>query len=130
MKFLLDMGISPKVGRVLVGLGHEASHLHEQGLDTLPDPLILEKARSEKAILLTQDLDFTDLIAASGEALPSIVIFRLHSMRPENVTSYLKRVLLQCRRELEQGAIVSVTEGLIRVRALPLDLPPRTPHPS
>lgn len=99
-------------------------------VDTLPDPFILEKAKAEESILLTQDLDFTDLIAASGEALPSIVIFRLHNMRPENVTSHLKRVLLQCRRELEAGAIVSVTEGLIRVRGLPLDTPDRRPLPG
>ncbi|MES1244108.1 MAG: DUF5615 family PIN-like protein [Acidobacteriota bacterium] len=44
MKFLLDMGISPEAGAFLRRLGFEATHLHAEGLDTLPDPSILVKA--------------------------------------------------------------------------------------
>lgn len=36
MKFLLDMGISHEMSGILRNLGHEAVHLHEEGLDTLP----------------------------------------------------------------------------------------------
>jgi predicted nuclease of predicted toxin-antitoxin system len=37
MKFLADMGISPVTVSWLRSLGHEATHLHEVGLDRLPD---------------------------------------------------------------------------------------------
>jgi predicted nuclease of predicted toxin-antitoxin system len=120
MKFLLDMGISPEMLPVLRRLGHQAVHLHELGLDTLPDPAILEKAREEGYILLTHDLDFAELVAASGARLPSVVIFRLRNMRPEQVSIYLERALSQGRSALEEGAILSVTEGLIRIRMLPI----------
>jgi len=33
MKFLADMGISPEAVRFLTKLGHDAIHLHDQGLD-------------------------------------------------------------------------------------------------
>ena len=46
MRFLADMGISPKTAAFLANLGHDAVHLNEQGLHSLPDPEILEKARS------------------------------------------------------------------------------------
>ena len=46
----------------------------------MTDPEILRKARTEGRILLTHDLDFADLVAASGSALPSVVIFRLHRL--------------------------------------------------
>lgn len=120
MKFLLDMGISPEAGEFLRSLGFEAVHLHEEGLDTLPDPLILEKARQQGFVLLTHDLDFPELVAASGAILPSVIVFRLRNMRPESVSSHLQRVIGQARQELEQGAIVSVTEGLLRIRSLPI----------
>lgn len=120
MKFLLDMGISPEMSPVLRRLGHEAVHLHELGLDTLPDPAILEKTREEGYILLTHDLDFAELVAASGARLPSVVIFRLRNMRPEQVSIFLERALSQGRIALEEGAILSVTEGLIRIRMLPI----------
>lgn len=120
MNFLADMGISPKTVAHLRDLGHDAVHLHEQGLDRLPDPEILEKARTENRVLLTHDLDFGELLAAGGGRLPSVVIFRLRNMRPEQVTRYLDEVLAHHTDSLRDGAIATVTEGQVRVRRLPI----------
>jgi len=60
MKFLADMGISPRTVEFLRDLGHDAVHLHELGLERLPDSQVLRKARNEKRILLTHDLDFAE----------------------------------------------------------------------
>jgi len=123
MRFLADMGISPKTVTFLRGLGHDALHLHEESLDRLEDSAILVKAREEARVLLTHDLDFGDLIAASGAQLPSIIVFRLRDMRPENVNRYLQNIIERYGGTLEKGAIITVTEGRIRVRALPLRAP-------
>jgi predicted nuclease of predicted toxin-antitoxin system len=121
MRFLADMGISPQSVTFLQGLGHDAEHLHVQGLERLEDSAILGKAREEGRILLTHDLDFGELIAASGARLPSIVVFRLRNMSPEKVNRYLESIVSQHRELLEQGAIISVTEGQIRARVLPIE---------
>jgi len=120
MRFLADMGISPVTVNFLCDLGYDAVHLHAQSLDRLSDVMILEKAQLENRIVLTHDLDFGELVAASGINLPSVVIFRLRSMRPAHVNIHLHRVILQYVKALEDGAIVSVTEGLVRVRNLPI----------
>lgn len=120
MKFLADMGISPKTVAFLHGLGHDAIHLSEQGLEQLPDPDIVEKARQEGRIALVHDLDFGELVAASGAQLPSVITFRLRNMHPDRVNRALQSVLSQHREALEQGAMISVTEGQVRVRRLPL----------
>ncbi len=57
---------------------------------------------------------------ADGESLPSVVIFRLRNMRPENVNRYLEVILAHHQTALQRGAIISVTELRIRVRPLPL----------
>jgi len=121
MRFLADMGISPQSVAFLQGLGYEAVHLHAQGLNCFEDSAILGKAREEGRILLTHDLDFGELIAASGAKLPSIVVFRLRDMRPKRVNRYLESIVSEHRELLAQGAIISVTEGQIRVRVLPLE---------
>lgn len=121
MKFLLDMGLAPGTAAFLRRLGHEAVHLHDEGLDELPDPQILERAREDGYVLLTHDLDFPELVAASRAALPSLVVFRLRNMRPQNVELHLQKVLEQSREALERGAVVSVMEGTIRIRLLPFD---------
>jgi len=120
MKFLLDMGISPGVGEFLKQEGHESAHLSDEGLGELEDSEILKKARLTQSVLLTHDLDFGDLLAASGEALPSVVIFRLRNMRPEHVALRMKDVLSQSREALRRGAIISLDETSLRVRLLPI----------
>lgn len=61
MKFLADMGISPKTVSFLNSLTHDAIHLKDQGLERAFDSFILEKAFNEGRVLLTHDLDFLGL---------------------------------------------------------------------
>jgi predicted nuclease of predicted toxin-antitoxin system len=51
MKFLADMGVSMTVVRNLREAGYEAIHLREEGLQRLPDPEIVEKAKQEERII-------------------------------------------------------------------------------
>ena len=74
----------------------------------------------EERILLTHDLDFGELVAASGAKLPSVIIFRLRNMRPEQVNRYLQGIITQHQAAIEEGAIISVIKGHIRVRVLPV----------
>ncbi|CAN1208918.1 hypothetical protein TUMEXPCC7403_01755 [Tumidithrix helvetica PCC 7403] len=58
MKFLGDMGISPRTIALLRERGYDAVHLVEQNLERMPDSSILEKARQEEQILLTVERQF------------------------------------------------------------------------
>jgi len=120
MKFLADMGISPVIVNFLRNLGYEAIHLDQEGLGRLSDSQILNKAKTEGYIVLTHDLGFADLMAAGGGVSPSIIIFRLRNMRPESVSRYLQKVLDRFGDELNNGVIVTVSEGNIRIRDLPI----------
>ena len=120
VKFLADMGISPQTVAFLQTLGHDAVHLTGQGLDQSPDHDILEKARREGRILLTHDLGFGELVAAKGAALPSVITFRLRNMHPDQVNAALQLIIPQHGEVVERGAILSVTEGRVRVRSLPI----------
>jgi predicted nuclease of predicted toxin-antitoxin system len=121
VKFLADMGISPKTVSFLNSLAHDAVHLQDQGLHRAFDSFILEKALNENRILLTHDLDFAELLALSGGKAPSVIIFRLRNMHPDRVNISLKMIIDKHADALEKGAIISVDEGLIRVRYLPIN---------
>ena len=124
MKFLADIGISPRSAAFLRSLGHDAIHLHDQGLDRLSDASILSKALDEGRVVLTHDLDFGDLVAASGARLPSVVTFRLRNMSADHVNRYLQLILADYQERLIAGAVISITEGQIRVRSLPIGASP------
>jgi len=120
MRFLADMGISPKTVAFLNVHQHDATHIHDQELDRATDSDILKKAREERRILLTHDLDFGELLAASGTVSPSVIIFRLRNMHPDRVNTSLESIIDKHASLLEQGVIISVDEGQIRVRLLPV----------
>ena len=120
MKFLADMGISQTVVQSLRDADYDALHLRDQGLQRLEDPLIVRKARQEERIILTFDLDFTDLLAIGSLSLPSVIIFRLQKTNPAFVSTRLFSVLEECEDFLISGAIVIIDESRYRLRQLPL----------
>lgn len=66
MKFLADLGISPRTVAKLRRESYDAVHLIEEGLERLEDRDILIRARNEGRIVLTVGLDFDYLLAVSG----------------------------------------------------------------
>jgi predicted nuclease of predicted toxin-antitoxin system len=121
MKFLADMGISYRSVNYLSDLGHDALHISELGDIEKEDAEILAQARLDTRVVLTNDLDFGDLLALSGESLPSVVIFRLQDMTSANVNRYLDDILARYSAALNEGVIVSVSEKRIRIRKLPIE---------
>jgi predicted nuclease of predicted toxin-antitoxin system len=58
MLFLADMGISMSTVKWLKSKKHDVIHVREIGMQTTSDDAILARARDEKRIVLTCDLDF------------------------------------------------------------------------
>lgn len=89
-------------------------------MQRLADDQILVKARDEKRIVLTFDLDFADLLALGLLDSPSVVIFRLHDETPASVTPKLNQVIAERAAELEHGALIIIEDARYRMRHLPL----------
>jgi predicted nuclease of predicted toxin-antitoxin system len=119
VKFLGDMGVSPRVVAWLRAGGHDATDLREQGLKQLPDSEVFAKAAREHRILLTFDLDFGELVGLGAQPGTSVIVFRLRDTRVDHVIERLRDVLAQSSDVLEAGVIVAVEDGRHRVRRLP-----------
>lgn len=77
-------------------------------------------ARLQQQVLLTHDLDFGELLAASGAVKPSVVQLRIGNLRPELFIRPVERVLRQYEVDLGAGALVTVHPERARVTILPL----------
>ena len=109
MRFLADMGISPRIVDWLRSNGHDAVHLRDQGLHRLPNGDIFAKAADEARVVLTFDLDFGEIVAMSPR-LVSVVVFRLRDTRTHRVIARLQEVLAQSSDALATGAVIAVED--------------------
>jgi predicted nuclease of predicted toxin-antitoxin system len=119
MRFLADMGVSPRCAQWLRAQGHDAVHLYEQDLHALPDNEVMRKAWEEKRVLLTMDLDFAQLASTGMDALPTVVVFRLNDQRPQSIQRRLEE-LIPTLESMQGKSIVSVSNDRIRIRKLPI----------
>jgi predicted nuclease of predicted toxin-antitoxin system len=71
-------------------------------------------------ILLTQDLDFSAILAATGARTPSVVQVRAENLDPNVIAPAVVRALKQLAGELAASALVSVDPGRTRLTVLPL----------
>lgn len=121
MRFLLDESLSPRVAAILNAAGHDAVHARDHGLTSATDPLVLQAAVEDTRVLLTLDTDFGTLLARSGDAVPSVVLFRGEvTRRPDRQAALLLANLDQFEPDLIAGALVVIGDNRIRVRPLPI----------
>jgi predicted nuclease of predicted toxin-antitoxin system len=73
-----------------------------------------------RRVILTFDLDFSDLLATGLHELPSVVVFRLQNQTPVSVNPRLLQLLVEREDDLAEGVIVMVEEKRYRLRRLPI----------
>lgn len=120
MKLLLDMNLSPAWVDILEAEGWETEHWHSVGEPNAPDAEIMVWARDHGYYVLTNDLDFSAILAATRAEGPSVVQIRAQDLAPATLAPTLVTVLRQYAPNLASGAILTLDARGSRVRALPL----------
>ena len=120
MKLLVDMNLPPRIADLLNDKGMEAVHWYGIGTPNATDSEILSYAHQHGYVVLTCDLDFTALLAASQDKSPSILQIRGHGFHAEELSNLIVSVITQNISEIKKGAIVSIDSKRARVKLLPL----------
>jgi len=121
LRLLADMNISPKTVALLRERGWDIVRVPELLPLDASDEQVLERARADGRVVVTQDLDFSALLALSGEDCPSLVTLRLAASDPEGVARRLLEVLPEVAEALQEGSAVTVEETSVRIRKLPVE---------
>lgn len=120
VRLLADMNISPKTVKSLQQGGWDVIRVPEVLPPKASDRQILELARRLDRAVVTQDLDFSALLALGGHSRPSLVTVRLSMSNPETVTRRLLDVLPRIEHDLLDGRAVTVSDLSVRIRKLPI----------
>uniref|UniRef100_E6QRX6 DUF5615 domain-containing protein n=1 Tax=mine drainage metagenome TaxID=410659 RepID=E6QRX6_9ZZZZ len=120
MKVLVDMNLSPRWIAVLTDAGIVATHWSTLGANNAPDSEIMAYASTNDYVVLTHDLDFSAILAATHGEKPSVVQIRAEDVSPDVIGNQVILALRQMTSELEEGALLTVDPNRTRLRVLPL----------
>jgi predicted nuclease of predicted toxin-antitoxin system len=114
------MNLPPRWVDLLKSEGWDAVHWSSVGSPGAPDAEIMRYAKDAGYLVLTHDLDFGAILAATGGDAPSVVQVRSQDVYPEAIGGLVVAVIRQFTAELEKGVLISVDENRLRARLLPL----------
>jgi predicted nuclease of predicted toxin-antitoxin system len=120
VKLLVDMNLSPSWVDRLARYGFEAVHWSTIGAATAPDVEILAWSNEHEFVLITNDLDFSAILAAGAVSGPSVIQLRTQDLLSDAAVSIVANALGAHREDIERGALLSIDERGTRVRMLPL----------
>jgi predicted nuclease of predicted toxin-antitoxin system len=120
MRLLLDMNLSPRWVELLSKAGFDAVHLSTIGPGNASDEQIMSFARAHGYVVVTHDLDYGAILAATQGTTPSVVQVRSEHLGPEIIGQSVINALRETTSELETGALVTIDVSRTRVRILPL----------
>ena len=120
MNLLLDMNLSPSWIPVLESQGWTAKHWYSVGCADAPDAHIMQWAKEHGYCVVTNDLDFSAIMAATRAEGPSVIQIRGQDLSPDTLGTMLVTVLQDHTSALSAGAILTVDVRNARVRRLPI----------
>jgi predicted nuclease of predicted toxin-antitoxin system len=82
VKILIDMNLSPRWVTLFRSAGIEANHWSAVGARDAPDTAIMAYAADNDWVVLTSDLDFSSILAATRGGKPSVVQIRAKDVIP------------------------------------------------
>jgi predicted nuclease of predicted toxin-antitoxin system len=120
MKILIDMNLSSKWVEALVEAGHEPVHWATVGSPSAADDELMAWALEHEFVVLTFDLDFGSILAATHAQGPSVIQLRSQDVTPDVFREMIFHVLRESEQELRRGALISIDRNRHRVRVLPV----------
>jgi predicted nuclease of predicted toxin-antitoxin system len=121
MKLVVDMNLTPRWIEFLRSADFESAHWSDIGDPRATDRSITDWARINGYVILTNDMDFPQILAYTQANAPSVVLLRGAPLTPEARGVALLLALRHFDAELATGAIVTIDwTSKLRVRMLPL----------
>ena len=115
MRLKLDENVDARLGRILRGAGHDAPTVRDQGLRGAPDPAIYAHCTSDGRILVTLDLDFSNVIRYPPERTPGLIVLRGPNDLFPTVRMLILTLVDALASDTPAGRLWTVEPGRIRI---------------
>ncbi|MDD9944299.1 MAG: DUF5615 family PIN-like protein [Myxococcales bacterium] len=119
MRIKLDENLPADLVAVLAQLGHDVDTVPQEGLKGHADRSVWAAAQSADRVLVTQDLDFSDVRAFQPGTHSGLVLVRLREPSRARLSTRLPHVFETEAVEAWAGCLVVVGDRKVRVRRPP-----------
>ena len=116
MRFLLDENIPIEAENALVNLGHDVKNVYIAKLAGKNDNRVISFAKKEKRILITLDLDFSNILIYPPKSHPGIIVIRLNAPGRKRIINALEQFVENVREQDISKALVILEDFEYRLR--------------
>ena len=115
MKVKLDENLGNRAAALFGDFGHQVMTVSEQDLQGTNDDDLIDACRAEERVLVTLDLDFSNVLRFPPERYAGIVVLRLpHPVKLETIRERVQVLLRASEREDLFGRLWIVEQDRIR----------------
>ena len=115
MRFKVDESLHVEIVVLLRERGHDALTVFDQGHRGRSDRDIANLSQSEGRILISLDLDFSNILMFPPEKYPGLIVLRLRKKSRSAVRRIVTRVIDHLDKEPLAGRLWVVDEHRIRI---------------
>ena len=116
MKFKVDENLSTEIAALLRSANHDAITVTDQGLSSAEDNVIMDVCLNEGRVLVTLDLDFSDISAYPPERHAGIMVIRVGSQEKYHIIDTFRQIIPLIGQERIKRRLWIIEEGRVRIR--------------
>jgi len=116
MKVKLDENIPRRLSIELAKLGHDVDTVASEGLKGKPDADVWKAARREQRLLITQDLDFSDVRHFKPGKHAGLLLVRLREPGANALAERIKAIVQTEGLDSFAGCFVVLTDRKLRIK--------------
>ena len=116
MRFKTDENLPVEIAALLRQQGHDAITVGDEGLAGVADAAVAAVCQAEKRVIVTLDLDFSDIRVYPSEQYAGLVVLRLNRQDKPHVMQVIAGLIHVLANEEPKGRLWIVEEDRVRIR--------------
>ena len=116
MDFKIDENLPVDIAQLLIKAVHDAKTVNEQRLQGAEDTVLISLCKSENRVLVTLDIDFSDIRAYPPQEFPGIIVLRVGNQSKQHIIKAFQQIVSLVDSEPLRKHLWIVEETVIRIR--------------
>jgi predicted nuclease of predicted toxin-antitoxin system len=116
MRLKIDENLHDEVATLFVAAGHDAHTVYDEGLRGAADQGIAERCRQEDRVLVTLDVDFSDIRTYPPAGHPGMIVLRVRNQSRPHILQVMSSIVTLLDGEQLANRLWIVSEAGVRIR--------------